>query len=119
MLNACLTVKAGSPGSHSNRGWEKFTEKVVAVIDKWGGANLPTVATNSTNKAGVGRGVVFMAWGSWAQKRVHGLNRVSQAVIPLPLPQAMSDRLMDLSGVTTFAELLLIFAFTKSSVSRL
>jgi len=78
MLNTCLTVKAGSPGSHSNRGWEKFTDKVIAVIDKWGGANLPTADTNSTTRVGVGRGIVFMAWGSWAQKRVAGLNRVSR-----------------------------------------
>jgi len=78
MLNTCLTVKAGSPASHADRGWEKFTEKVVAVVDKWGGANLPTAGKNSVAKPGVGRGVVFMAWGSFAQKRVHGLNRVSQ-----------------------------------------
>jgi uracil-DNA glycosylase len=80
MLNTCLTVKAGSPGSHSNRGWEIFTDKVVAIVDKWGGANLPTAGTNSAAKVGVGRGVVFMAWGSWAQKRVSGLNRVSQTL---------------------------------------
>ena len=82
MLNTCLTVKAGSPGSHSGRGWEKFTDKVIAIVDKWGGANLPVV--NTTTKPGVGRGVVFMAWGSWAQKRVTGLNRVSQVLFPLP-----------------------------------
>lgn len=99
MLNTCLTVKAGSPGSHSNRGWEKFTDKVIAVIDKWGGANLPTVEANSATKAGVGRGIVFMAWGSWAQKRVSGLNRVSQVFIPLPLLQATPYRSMDFSGV--------------------
>ena len=81
MLNTCLTVKAGSPGSHSDRGWEKFTEKVLGVVDKWGGANLPTDGKNSAAKPGVGRGVVFMAWGSWAQKRVQGLNRVSQVPI--------------------------------------
>ena len=78
MLNTCLTVKAGSPASHADRGWEKFTEKILAVVDKWGGANLPTAGKNSAAKPGVGRGVVFMAWGSFAQKRVHGLNRVSQ-----------------------------------------
>lgn len=77
MLNTCLTVKAGSPGSHSGKGWEEFTDKVVAVIDKWGGANLPAANANSPTNVGVGRGIVFMAWGSWAQKRVSGLNRVS------------------------------------------
>lgn len=96
MLNTCLTVKAGSPGSHSNNGWEKFTDKVIAIVDKWGGANLPTANTNSSIKVGVGRGVVFMAWGSWAQKRVSGLNRVSQTLIPPQSPK-------DLSGVMMLA----------------
>ena len=105
MLNTCLTVKAGSPGSHSNRGWEKFTDKVIAVIDKWGGANLPTAGTSSTTRVGVGRGIVFMAWGSWAQKRVSGLNRVSQVLAPLLLPKTMSCCLMDLSGVVVSAAL--------------
>ena len=108
MLNTCLTVKAGSPGSHSNRGWEKFTDKVIAVIDKWGGANLPAADTNSVTRVGVGRGIVFMAWGSWAQKRVSGLNRVSQTLVPLPLPQATSCCLTDLSGVVVFAALCFI-----------
>jgi uracil DNA glycosylase len=99
MLNTCLTVKAGSPGSHSNKGWEKFTDKVIAVIDKWGGANLPAADTGSATRVGVGRGIVFMAWGSWAQKRVSGLNRVSQVLVPLPLSKATSCCLMDLSGV--------------------
>lgn len=88
MLNTCLTVKAGSPGSHSGKGWEKFTDKVIAIVDKWGGANLPTADANSATKVGVGRGVVFLAWGAWAQKRVSGLNRVSQTLVPLSLSQA-------------------------------
>ena len=124
MLNTCLTVKAGSAGSHSDRGWEKFTDKVIAVVDKWGGANLPTSDTNSATKVGVGRGVVFMAWGSWAQKRVAGLNRVSQVLIPPPLPQAKSRCSMDLSGVMIVTALHstglpFAFTFTNALVSRL
>lgn len=105
MLNTCLTVRAGSPGSHSNRGWEKFTDKVIAIIDKWGGANLPATDTSSVTKVGVGRGVVFMAWGSWAQKRVSGLNRVSQPLVPLPFPQATPYCSMSLFGVMVFVAL--------------
>ena len=105
MLNTCLTVKAGSPGSHSGQGWEKFTDKVIAVIDKWGGSNLPTADTNSVTRTGIGRGVVFMAWGSWAQKRVTGLNRVSRDLVPLPSPQATSYSLIALSGVMMSAAL--------------
>lgn len=71
MLNTCLTVKAREAGSHSNKGWETFTEKVVGAVDKYGGANIGTDST------GYGRGIVFMAWGAWAAKRVEKLNQVS------------------------------------------
>ncbi|KAG6844967.1 hypothetical protein H0H87_002081 [Tephrocybe sp. NHM501043] len=74
MLNTCLTVRAGNAGSHSNRGWEEFTDRVVDVVDKYGGANLPTVGTS--DNVGVGRGVVFLAWGAWAGKRVAKLDKV-------------------------------------------
>jgi len=69
MLNTCLTVRPGKPGSHSGKGWEQFTDKVLDVVDRYGGANLPS-------GGGVGRGVVFMAWGSFAEKRVAKLNKV-------------------------------------------
>lgn len=79
MLNTCLTVRAGVAGSHSNKGWEEFTDKVVDVIDKYGGANLPNAANSSeaSDISGVGRGVVFLAWGAWAAKRVAKLDKVS------------------------------------------
>lgn len=51
LLNAILTVRAGEAGSHQNKGWEKFTE---AVIEKL-----------SQQK----EGIVFMLWGSYAQKK--------------------------------------------------
>ncbi|TFY55222.1 hypothetical protein EVG20_g9399 [Dentipellis fragilis] len=73
MLNTCLTVRAGDAGSHSQRGWEQFTDKVVDVVDRYGGANLPTA--NPSDKVGHGRGVVFLAWGAWAAKRVAKLDK--------------------------------------------
>lgn len=80
MLNTCLTVRAGDAGSHSNRGWEQFTDKVVDIVDKYGGANLPTASADSNSvsgASGVGRGVVFLAWGAWAAKRVAKFDKVS------------------------------------------
>jgi len=71
MLNTCLTVRASQAGSHSNKGWEDFTDKVVDIVDKYGGANL------GAENLGFGRGVVFLAWGSWAAKRVAKLSKVS------------------------------------------
>ncbi|WEW55616.1 uracil DNA glycosylase [Emydomyces testavorans] len=72
MLNACLTVRAGSPNSHSKHGWERFTQKAIDLVAK--------VRT---------RGVVFLAWGSSAAKRVAHIDRakhcVLQSVHPSPL----------------------------------
>lgn len=72
MLNACLTVRAHEAGSHANRGWERFTQKV-----------LDLVAAKRT------RGVVFMAWGTPAGKRVAKIdakrNLVLKSVHPSPL----------------------------------
>jgi len=72
MLNTCLTVRAHEANSHANRGWERFTQKVIELV-----------AAKRT------RGVVFMAWGTPAGKRVQKIdsNRhlVLRAVHPSPL----------------------------------
>ena len=72
MLNTCLTVRAHQANSHANKGWERFTQKVIDVV-----ARLRP------------RGVVFLAWGSPAQKRVAKVDRrkhlVLQSVHPSPL----------------------------------
>ncbi|KAG8728475.1 hypothetical protein FRC11_010976, partial [Ceratobasidium sp. 423] len=68
LLNTSLTVRAGQAGSHAGKGWETFTDAVVKAVDKYGGASL-------SGSNGVGRGVVFMAWGAWAGKRVAGLDK--------------------------------------------
>ena len=51
LLNATLTVREGEAGSHQNRGWEIFTNKVIEIISK---------ETNNT---------VFLLWGSFAKKK--------------------------------------------------
>ncbi|KAG9793219.1 uracil-DNA glycosylase, partial [Aureobasidium melanogenum] len=72
LLNTCLTVRAGQANSHANRGWEKFTQKVIDTVVK--------VRT---------RGVVFLAWGMPAQKRCEkitgGRHLVLKSVHPSPL----------------------------------
>lgn len=75
MLNTCLTVQANQAGSHSGKGWEDFTDKVVDVVDRYGGANLDS--GGNSDISGIGRGVVFLTWGAWAAKRVAKLNKVS------------------------------------------
>lgn len=51
LLNAVLTVEQGRPGSHQGKGWEGFTDHVVEVLDR------------------KREGLVFMLWGSYAQKK--------------------------------------------------
>jgi uracil-DNA glycosylase len=51
LLNATLTVRAQSPGSHQKKGWEKFTDAVIQKV--------------SNEK----EGVVFLLWGAYAQNK--------------------------------------------------
>ena len=72
MLNTCLTVRAHEANSHANRGWERFTQRVIDLV-----------AARRT------RGVVFMAWGTPAGKRVLKVDAkrhlVLKSVHPSPL----------------------------------
>ncbi|KAL9113970.1 MAG: hypothetical protein Q9227_002104 [Pyrenula ochraceoflavens] len=73
LLNTCLTVRAHEANSHSGKGWENFTQKVIDTVAKVRG-----------------RGVVFLAWGSPAQKRCAGIEKsgkhlVLKSVHPSPL----------------------------------
>jgi uracil-DNA glycosylase len=51
LLNATLTVRANSPGSHQNKGWEQFTDAVIRKL--------------SDEK----EGLVFILWGKYAQAK--------------------------------------------------
>ena len=51
LLNATLSVRAGLAGSHQKKGWEQFTDAVIASL--------------SDNK----KGVVFMLWGNYAKNK--------------------------------------------------
>ncbi|KAF9000611.1 uracil-DNA glycosylase-like protein [Cyathus striatus] len=90
MLNTCLTVREGKPGSHSNKGWEQFTDKVVDVVDRYGGANLPGATADIHDGHGIGRGVVFLAWGAWATKRVAKLNKEKHLILTSAHPSPLS-----------------------------
>ncbi|PVG02169.1 uracil-DNA glycosylase [Serendipita vermifera] len=70
-LNTSLTVRASQAASHSKIGWETFTR-----------AAMQAVLSRPNHK-----GVVFLAWGSHAQKAIAGFdkNKVLTAVHPSPL----------------------------------
>ncbi|WP_034157814.1 uracil-DNA glycosylase [Sphingomonas sp. ERG5] len=75
LLNSVLTVRMGAAASHQGRGWEKFTDAVIRLVNA---QEAPTV---------------FMLWGSYAQKKAAfvdsvergGRHLVLKAVHPSPL----------------------------------
>jgi len=72
LLNNVLTVKEGIPGSHANRGWEIFTDAVIHEL-------------NSRRK-----GIVYVLWGSHAQKKAEKVNQNDNYVIQSPHPSPLS-----------------------------
>ncbi|KAJ3927842.1 MAG: uracil-DNA glycosylase-like protein [Lentinula lateritia] len=88
MLNSSLTVEARKPNSHSDKGWERFTDKVIDVVDRWGGASIKI--GSSGEASGVGRGVVFLAWGAFAEKRVARLNKDKHLILKSSHPSPKS-----------------------------
>lgn len=63
LLNTSLTVLEGKPGSHSNIGWQLFTDAIIRAVN---------------NKT---RPVVFMLWGNHAKSVVERVNFNSQHLI--------------------------------------
>lgn len=71
LLNATLTVRAHQAGSHQKQGWEMLTDQIISKISE----ELD--------------GVVFLLWGSYAQKKStlidHRKHLILKAVHPSPL----------------------------------
>ncbi|MDN5214056.1 uracil-DNA glycosylase [Fulvivirgaceae bacterium BMA12] len=72
LLNATLTVRASSPGSHQNKGWESFTDAVIKKI--------------SDEK----ENVVFLLWGSYAQRKGLVIDTSKHCVLKSPHPSPFS-----------------------------
>jgi len=71
LLNSVLTVEAHKPGSHYNRGWERFTNKILELL--------------SENEE-----IVFVLWGKKAQEKVASINLQCNSVIKSPHPSPFS-----------------------------
>lgn len=71
LLNAVLTVESGRAASHQGKGWEQFTDRIVALLNERR------------------QGLVFMLWGSYAQRKGAIIDRnrhlVLESVHPSPL----------------------------------
>ncbi|MFM7854246.1 MAG: uracil-DNA glycosylase [Flammeovirgaceae bacterium] len=72
LLNATLTVRASSPGSHQNKGWEQFTDAAIKAL-----------SDQREN-------LVFILWGAYAQKKGEVIDRNKHLVILSPHPSPFS-----------------------------
>lgn len=72
MLNTSLTVEQGRAGSHSQIGWEIFTDKVIAQLNE-----------HREN-------LVFLLWGSHAQRKGQFIDRNRHCVLASPHPSPLS-----------------------------
>jgi uracil-DNA glycosylase len=76
LLNAVLTVEMGEAGSHQGQGWERFTDAVIARVNA------------------LEHPVVFLLWGSHAQKKAAGVDSIDRGgrhlVLKAPHPSPLS-----------------------------
>jgi uracil-DNA glycosylase len=72
LLNSVLTVEMGQAASHREKGWERFTDAVVRLVNE---KSDP---------------VVFMLWGSYAQKKAAFVDTSRHLVLKAPHPSPLS-----------------------------
>ncbi|GAA3405570.1 uracil-DNA glycosylase [Paenibacillus hodogayensis] len=72
LLNTVLTVQAHTANSHRGHGWESFTDRVIAML-------------NERDKP-----VVFILWGSPAQKKAQYIDTSKHFIIRSPHPSPLS-----------------------------
>lgn len=75
LLNAVLTVREGEANSHKGKGWEKFTDAVIAAL-----SDRPDPA-------------VFVLWGNYAKKKVPLIDTSRHIVIQGAHPSPLSAKL--------------------------
>ena len=72
LLNTVLTVRAHQANSHRGRGWETFTDTVIRALNEYGSH------------------LVFLLWGSHAQKKAAWLDESRHLVLRAPHPSPLS-----------------------------
>lgn len=73
MLNTVLTVRAHAANSHQGRGWETFTDAVISKVNE------------------IDRPVVFILWGSPAQRKRSMLTNPKHLILTAPHPSPLSS----------------------------
>ncbi len=72
LLNASLTVREGQANSHSEKGWQTFTDAVVQAL-------------NETKK-----GLVYMLWGGFAGRKGERLDGAANLILKSAHPSPLS-----------------------------
>ncbi len=72
LLNATLTVEQARAGAHQGQGWEIFTDKAIQLVNEQCS------------------GVVFLLWGSYAQKKGALIDKRKHLVLTAPHPSPLS-----------------------------
>ncbi len=72
LLNSVLSVECAQAASHRGKGWERFTDQVIQVINERR------------------EGVVFMLWGSYAQRKGAIIDARRHCVLKAPHPSPLS-----------------------------
>jgi uracil-DNA glycosylase len=72
LLNSVLTVEAGIAASHKGRGWERFTDAIIHLLN-----NQP-------------KPVVFILWGNYAQKKAGFIDEARHLVLRAAHPSPLS-----------------------------
>lgn len=72
LINSVLSVESGKAASHQGRGWEQFTDRVIDVINRRR------------------EGVVFLLWGSYAQRKGALIDTARHCVLKAPHPSPLS-----------------------------
>ncbi|RYC36987.1 uracil-DNA glycosylase [Pectobacterium zantedeschiae] len=72
LLNTVLTVEAGQAHSHANLGWETFTDRVITALNEQR------------------EGLIFLLWGSHAQKKGNIIDQQRHHILKSPHPSPLS-----------------------------
>ena len=73
LLNATLTVRENTAGSHQNKGWEQFTDQIISTI--------------SEEK----KDLVFLLWGKFAQKKTKLIDKNKHHILMSSHPSPLSS----------------------------